>query len=101
MDQRKGARWICDGKNKAKFIFDNLASDVLVADVSTSGMRAIFPYPVNVGTEVTGKLEFSYDQVMYRIPFTVKGQVVRVFESNGKWEAGVSFTKLMRGVNAA
>jgi hypothetical protein len=101
MDQRRGPRWTPEGKNVAFFSCDGFGDKICLGDVSSSGMRGFFPRPVQVGTQLNGRIEFCYDIIEKLIPFNISGEVVRVNEINGQWDTAIKITKLMRGVVAA
>lgn len=99
-EQRQGQRLNAAGMSETQvsFISDENPERVRLEDISRSGMRAYFPKPVSIGSAVQGKLEFYFTLTRRAIPFVVRGKVVRVNETNGSWEAGIQFDKLLRGV---
>jgi len=67
-----------------------LREQVQILDMSAGGMKISFSRPVNVGAEVTGKLN-----VLPNLgPFFIKGKVVRILETDGAWKSAVEFDKV-------
>ncbi|MHB9020151.1 MAG: PilZ domain-containing protein [Minisyncoccota bacterium] len=100
-ERRKAKRWYPEGNNVAHFIPDGMQEKVLLGDITPFGMKAFFPRPVSVGTQLQGKVEFSFNLTGAKIPFHIKGEVVRVNESNGRWDTAIKILGLMNSMRPA
>jgi len=96
MEQRSAVRWQPAGKNTAFFIENTAAEKINLRDVSSGGMSGTFSRPLSIGEKVEGKVEFFYGETQINIPFFVEGEVVRLNETGGQWDAAVRFSRILR-----
>jgi c-di-GMP-binding flagellar brake protein YcgR len=90
IEKRWAERWRPPADSKGVVLCDGEKMEVKMLNVSSSGMKAVFSKSVKMGSDVYAKLTI----VESVNPFYVLGEIVRVDEQDGAWEASIKFQKV-------
>jgi len=89
-EKRKTDRWYPKHWFKSDIVSSGIIEEIEVLDVSSSGMRVLSSVAHEVGEALRGKLSIPEA----KLPYFIRGSVVRVKKTAEAWEAAICFEKV-------